>query len=92
MKLIDTNILVYASIPFSDRSHTLEGVAKLWFPCSEVVIPAKAGIQCQQWDSTFSVMTRPRGKRAVRFWWLVSVDSRLRGNDGSEAKNDGSGT
>ncbi|WP_422442164.1 MULTISPECIES: hypothetical protein [unclassified Endozoicomonas] len=31
------------------------------FPCSEVVIPAKAGIQCQRWISAFSGMTRPGG-------------------------------
>ncbi|WP_422133829.1 hypothetical protein [Endozoicomonas sp. ALD040] len=66
------------------------------FPCSEVVIPAKAGIQRQRWISDFSGMARPGGLRAVWFWWWVSVDSRLRGNDGNdgndgnEAGNDGS--
>ncbi|WP_422441816.1 hypothetical protein [Endozoicomonas sp. ALB060] len=29
------------------------------FPSSEVVIPAKAGIQRQQWASAFSRMKRP---------------------------------
>ncbi|WP_422441948.1 MULTISPECIES: hypothetical protein [unclassified Endozoicomonas] len=51
------------------------------FSRSEVVIPAKAGIQRQRWISAFSGMTRPGGHRAVWFWWRVSVDSRLRGND-----------
>ncbi|WOG29579.1 hypothetical protein [Endozoicomonas sp. 8E] len=59
---------------------------------SEVVIPAKAGIQGQQLVSAFSGMTRPGGHRAVWFWRRVSVDSRLRGNDGSETGNDGSET
>ncbi len=60
------------------------------FSRSEVVIPAKAGIQRQRWISAFSGMTRPGGHRAVWFWWRVSVDSRLRGNDENEADNDGS--
>ncbi len=58
------------------------------FSRSEVVIPAKAGIQRQRWISAFSGMTRPGGHRAVWFWWRVSVDSRLRGNDENEAGND----
>ncbi|WP_422472237.1 hypothetical protein [Endozoicomonas sp. ALB032] len=58
------------------------------FSRSEVVIPAKAGIQRQRWISAFSGMTRPGGHRAVGFWWRVSVDSRLRGNDENEIGND----
>ncbi|WP_422442510.1 MULTISPECIES: hypothetical protein [unclassified Endozoicomonas] len=58
------------------------------FSRSEVVIPAKAGIQRQRWISAFSGMTRPGGHRAVWFWWRVSVDSRLRGNDENEIGND----
>ncbi|WOG26616.1 hypothetical protein [Endozoicomonas sp. 8E] len=33
------------------------------FPSSEVVIPAKAGIQRQRWISAFSGMTGPGGGR-----------------------------
>ncbi len=80
------------------RSHAKRGCRKTLVPMlsgpvgpcvgTEVVIPAKAGIQRQRWISAFSGMTRPGGHRAVWFWWRVSVDSRLRGNDENEAGND----